>query len=83
MVCQAGTVQDKLSHSHGCYQSKSHSCEGDYFFHCYSAEQMEKPKSGESAIKIVGNELLTLNMLTTQKKCLFLHLYFSDLKENL
>ncbi len=44
---------------------------------------MEKPKSGESAIKIVGNELLTLNMLTTQKKCLFLHLYFSDLKENL
>ena len=44
---------------------------------------MEKPKSCESAIKIVGNELLTLNMLTTQKKCLFLHLCFSYLKENL
>lgn len=58
-------------------------CGRDYFFHYYSAEQMEKPKSCESAIKIVGNELLTLNMLTTQKKCLFLHLYFTYLKENL
>ena len=37
---------------------------------------MEKPKSGESAIKNVGNELLTLNMLTTQKKCLFFAFIF-------
>ena len=44
---------------------------------------MEKPKSGESAIKIVGNELLTLNMLTTQKKCLFLHLYFTLLSNKI